>query len=130
MVRSIIKKMLALMMIVACVAGMAFNSNAYTISFGSNYSHGYSSSKIAISYTERSSNLTSVGFNGLTPGAFPSNKYVCVRLFGSKNSNDIQSSAAVHYSLGSKYLVAYSTGNRYIGAYTNASVGATIGVTV
>ena len=132
MKNKIAKNIIAMIMCVSCIAGMAFGANAYTISFGANQSHGYSSSKVSITYVNRTSNISSASFNvsGMVSGAFPNGKYVCVRLYSSKNSNATQSTPAIHYALGTKSLEAYQTGSYYIGAYTNASEGATISVTV
>lgn len=130
MKKGIIKRIIALAVVMSCLVGMMGSVNAHTITFGAYPSIGYSNNKVSITYTNRTSYLSSVSFVGITPGAFPYHKYVAVSLYASNTSNETSSTTALHYSLGNKSLTANNTGSYYIGAYTNASIGATIGVTV
>ena len=130
MKQKILKKITAIIMVVTCVAGMAFSTNAYNISFGASGNVGYSSGTDYYTDSAHTSVLSGVGFIGLPAGVFPSNKYVNVRIYKSKKSSSANSPAVLHYSTGAIVFDAYSAATCYTGASTNASTGATVGVYV
>jgi len=132
MKKRVIKKMVALILIVSCLAGMATGANAtsYTISLGADHVIGYSSSRRNYyKSTNYTTNLTSVGFIGLPPGVMPYGSTVNFALFSSKST--CNSGTNTHSSLGSVSSIhPLSSGKHYLGGWTTASIGATVGVTI
>ncbi|MCR5061425.1 MAG: hypothetical protein K6A80_10490 [Saccharofermentans sp.] len=128
--RKIARRIVGTVVATACIVGLAMTVSATTISFGPSTEVGYSSGTTYYSNSVHTSNLTSVGFIGLPAGIFPYNKYVKIRLHGSQSAYNFKSDPVNHYSLGALAFDAYDSGDFYIGASTNASVGATVGVTV
>ncbi|SCW58194.1 hypothetical protein SAMN02910456_01967 [Ruminococcaceae bacterium YRB3002] len=132
MSKKIAKKIIAVAMIVSCLVGMAYSSNAANInvSFGGNKTPGYSSSTFNPHSTNATAQITSVGFIGVPPEVWPYNKSIWLSLY---RNGAVQTSWVKHTS---KYTVKSISGispqnaNYNVGAKTDNSTGATINVNI
>ncbi|SCW48832.1 hypothetical protein SAMN02910456_01376 [Ruminococcaceae bacterium YRB3002] len=121
MFKKIAKKAVAVIMIVTCVAGMAFGSSAamsnhyQTVSYSSG-SGGVDTSSYTKTQgtTKNSTRPAGVGFNGLAPGAFPAGVKIKFRTL--YNGYDI---ANATYHSQSDYNNGTIKHGSYTGSYGN-----------
>jgi len=134
MKKRIAKKIVALIMVVTCIAGMAVGTNATTVYLGANTTPSSSGSYSTYSTSIKSykTYLSSVGFNGLPSGTWASGASIRIGFYNSSNTLMSQGLTTHNslYTTSSKVNFFPSSGTSYRqGGFTSCSRACTAGAT-
>ena len=131
--KKIAKKIVAVAMIVSCLAGMAFGTNAVTFTVGANGTPKYygSCSSMSTSIRRFRTYMRAASFSGLPSGTWPAGKKITFRVYNS--SNGASSGPSTHsgtYSYGTYASFTPSSTQTYRpGGFTDYSSSATVDFT-
>ncbi|SCW58234.1 hypothetical protein SAMN02910456_01970 [Ruminococcaceae bacterium YRB3002] len=128
----IAKKIVVVIMMITCIAGMALSANAATVPLGAYTSPSYgSSSTYSSSYKQFKTYLNNVGFNGLPSGTWAYGADINIGFYhGNILCSGGMTSHTTLHTTSSKVSFRPVSGTDYSrGGYTNCSRACTASVT-
>lgn len=130
------KRIITMVIMVACVVGMAVGANAYTMSVGTSINYPKYCSTTQNTNGNRTGFQTTISgaaFTNMPSGYWPYQGHILLRMYTSKSSSAYATTAASHNANGTTASAQFtpSTGNGtyYLGGYTDKGIGATMAVT-
>jgi len=125
-----IKKFVAVVLSMICVASMALSASAYSVSidvsFGASGNKGYSTDTFTANGQFANAYVSYVSFNGMTANAWPVNKYIKSALYSGTTRKSKIVKFTARNQVKSVEITGSYTGTYRVGAWTDSEKGATI----